>query len=592
MSKLRLISGRLDKNIDTEDNCSLLEVIQKHGFFLEAPCGGRGTCKKCTVLIDNKPHLACQTRVRDGMTVTLPDYDNLAIGDNKERLLKRLGGIDIAPVIKRVEIEIASDKRNSYISDLDYLKELLKQKGFVEISISWDKDLFTKIGELTHKNTTVTVYLFEQKDRVEIVDLLEGGNRRNLAVAIDLGTTTVSLVLLDTEKGEICDSITFYNPQIVYGADIIQRILFSFKNNGLKPLQEKVTTEIRQSIEFLALKENLSLDEIKYIVLSGNMTMVHFFLGLPSRFIKEAPYSPVVKDLPVINDCLNLINKGRMFIMPCPANYLGGDLVSGSVSCDLHKSRAINILLDIGTNGEIIVASRDWLIGCACSAGPAFEGMGLNCGTRYKQGAITDVRDNKGELRYVIAGGRQPCGISGSGIISLIKHLKEKGYIDNRGKFTDKVTDKIGHRKAFILFKPEQSESGQPIYIDETDIDNILRAKAAIYSGISLILKKLSLDLNRINKLFVAGNLGSSLNIDNAQEIGLLPPLAKDKIVFLGNASLAGAVRYLLSKETREAVPQIAAKTTYVDLSNEPDYMDEFIAALFIPHTNMDLFEG
>ena len=426
------------------------------------------------------------------------------------------------------------------------------------------------------------------ENKYEIVDILEGTNLKNLGIAIDLGTTTISIALLDLDSGIFIDSITFYNPQTIYGADIIHRIVFAQKNDGAEILQKKVLEELNQSISSLCLKNNLSYNEIKSLVLSGNTTMIHLFLGLPSKFIRETPYSPVMQKFPILNSnsFIDIIKKGKLFVMPCVANYLGGDLISGIISCDLHKKDEINILLDIGTNGEIIIGNKDWLIGCACSAGPAFEGMGLNCGVRFKQGAITEVSYENNEFIYEIAGDSSPCGISGTGIISLIKHLKEQNFIDNRGKFTEKVQDLINHRKAFILFKEKETLNSEFIYIDETDIDNILRAKAAIYSGISLLLKKLSLDISEIDNLYIAGGIGNSLNINNALEIGLFPRMRKEKIVFVGNSSLTGAIKFLLSREIRNETKNLFPKVTYIDLSNEPSYMDEFMAALFIPHTN------
>ncbi|MCK4339917.1 MAG: DUF4445 domain-containing protein, partial [Candidatus Cloacimonetes bacterium] len=327
------------------------------------------------------------------------------------------------------------------------------------------------------------------------------------------------------------------------------------------------------------------------------------------KFIRETPYSPVIREFPVkdANSVINIIKRGKLFVMPCVANYLGGDLISGIIACDLHKKDEINILIDIGTNGEIIIGNKDWVIGCACSAGPAFEGMGLNCGVRFKQGAITEVylennlsrrksfqfilrsttENGRGEFIYKIAGDTKPCGISGTGVISLIKLLKEENYIDNRGKFTDKVNDKIGHRKAFILFDKNETLNDEFIYVNETDIDNILRAKAAIYSGMSLLMKKLSLDISEINNLFIAGGIGNSLNITNALDIGLFPPMKKEKIIFKGNSSLTGSIKYLLSQNVRNEIQILYTKITYIDLSNEPSYMDEFMAALFIPHTDM-----
>ena len=594
MKNLKLISGDFTKEIQVKENTNLLYAIQESGLFIDAPCGGNGACKKCTVFIDGKSCLACQTFVNEDMIIVLPEYSNLINKEDKNHFIEKFKDIRVNPVIQKIEIFINPDVRTPYKSDFEYLKNLLKKAGF-EIFIPADVELLSKISRATHKKNTYTIYLYcipnrgiGNENKYEIVDIIEGTNLKNPGIAIDLGTTTISIVLLDLDSGIFIDSITFYNPQTIYGADIIHRIVFAQKNNGAEILQKKVLEELNQSISSLCMKNNLSYNEIKSVVLSGNTTMVHLFLGLPSKFIRETPYSPVMQKFPILNSILfiDILKKGKLFVIPCVANYLGGDLISGIISCDLHKKDEINILLDIGTNGEIIIGNKDWLIGCACSAGPAFEGMGLNCGVRFKQGAISEVSYENNKFIYEIAGNSKPCGISGTGIISLIKHLKEQNFIDNRGKFTEKVKDKINLRKAFILFKKEETLNNELIYVDETDIDNILRAKAAIYSGISLLLKKLSLDISEIDKLYIAGGIGNSLNINNALEIGLFPRMRKDKIIFIGNSSLTGAIKFLLSEEIRDETNDLFPKVTYIDLSNESSYMDEFMAALFIPHTN------
>ena len=596
MKILKLISGSFTKEIQVKENTNLLAAIQESGLFIDAPCGGQSVCKKCSVFIDNKSCLACKTYVSKDMTVVLPEYSNLVLEEDKKKFIERFAEIKIDPVIKKVELNIDPESRTTYLSDFEYFKNLLKKEGF-KILITSDIELLSKISRATHKKNIYTIYLYcvpnqgiGNENKYEIVDIIEGTNLRNLGIAIDLGTTTISIALLDLDSGIFIDSLSFYNPQIIYGADIIHRIIFAQKNEGAEILQKIVVNELNLSINSLCLKNDFSVNEIKSVVISGNTTMIHLFLGLPSKFIRETPYSPVIKAFPVTdaNSIIDIIQRGKLFVIPCVANYLGGDLVSGIISCEIHKKEEINILVDIGTNGEIIIGNKDWLMGCACSAGPAFEGMGLNCGVRFKQGAIAEVSYENNKFIYKIAGDTKPCGISGTGVISLIKLLKEKNYIDNRGKFTDKVTDKIGHRKAFILYDKSQTSNNEHIYIDETDIDNILRAKAAIYSGISLLMKKLSLDISEINNLFIAGGIGNSLNITNALYIGLFPPIEKEKIIFVGNSSLTGSIKYLISQKIRNEIFNVSNKTTYIDLSNEPLYMDEFIAALFIPHTNIN----
>ncbi|MFH1283766.1 MAG: ASKHA domain-containing protein [bacterium] len=578
MKKIKLLAGDYQKTISVVENSNLLTVIQQSGLFIDAPCGGSGACKKCTVFINGKPCLACRTVIKNDLIVSIPVYSNKELESKKEKLDKHFKGIHIEPAVKTVELDIDPRSREFYQSDLEYLRKIAK----LNISVQPDAELISKISACMHKKGRCTLYLWKSNNIYELVDILDRSGVRNLGLAIDLGTTTVSLAVTDCKSGGIIDSLTFYNPQIIYGADIIHRIVFAQKGNGAVLLKNKVIDEINRGVTDLCLKNNLQPEEIKSAVISGNTTMIHLLLGLPTKFIREEPFSPAAKEIPPFNSSslLDTIKRGKIFIIPCVANYLGGDLVSGINLSGLHKKSGINILLDIGTNGEIIIGNRDWLVGCACSAGPAFEGMGINCGMRYMEGAVTGVKYYKGRFEYSIAGNSEPRGISGTGAISLLKHLREENYIDKRGKFTGKVTAKIGSRKAFILF------DSQSIYVDETDIDNLLRAKAAIYSGMSLIMKKLEIPFSKINNLYIAGGIGNSLSIEDALDIGLLPPVDRKKVKFIGNSSLKGAIKYLLSEKARKDTAKITKKTTYIDLSNEPQYINEYTAALFIPHTN------
>ncbi len=588
MKTVTFVTGGFRKEVSVPDKSNLLRVIHDNDLFIDAPCAGNGTCGKCGVEIDGREVLACRVSVESDIAVRIPEYNNLTEEDTDVfRHIKEKDSI--VPVIKRVVITIDLQSRANYISDVEYISGLLKEKGF-NINPPSKTDIINKISAFTHTDGVITVYIFED----EIIDLTRRAGAGNYGLAIDVGTTSVSIALVDIETGGVTDAVSFYNPQIMYGADVINRIIYANKNDNGKILKTRLLDEIKESIGFLCLKNNVAHDEIKSACVSGNTTMMHLMLGVNPKYIREEPFSPVVRVFPVFDSAgtIDIIENGKIFIMPCASNYLGGDLTSGALACRMNESEGISILLDIGTNGEIIVGSRDWLMGCACSAGPAFEGMGLNCGTRYREGAIYSAEYAAGKFEYKIAGNVKPAGISGTGIISLIKILWENGYIDNRGKFTEKVTTIVGHKKAFILFDENETSNNGPIYINETDIDNILRAKAAIYSGINLILKQLSLDHSMIDKFYIAGGIGSALNLGNALKIGLLPPVERSKIKFAGNSSLIGAVEYLVLESARRSVAEIFGKLTYIDLSSEPAYMDEFMAALFIPHTDLDLFKN
>lgn len=591
MHKIKFISGNYIREVKVDDNTNLLSAIQYNDFFIDAPCSGQGLCKKCIVTVDDKYCFACQTKVKSDITVKIPEYNNAANKTEVNLYIKKNKTDEIAPIVKRIEMDLTGSAQSSYLSDIEFFISILESKGY-DIIIPDNIDILNKISNLIHNKHFGTIYLFSKNGKFEILDIIYNLNLKNFGAAIDLGTTSISISILNIETGALLDSISFYNPQIMYGADIISRIIFSQKKGGLQILQESVIKKIKDAIDFLCKKNSIELEILKSIVVAGNTAMTHIFLGLNPKFIREFPYTPLLLNYPVLNSELNLnLNKGaKIFIMPTPSNYLGGDMVSGAAYCEFQDSEDINILLDIGTNGEIIIGNKEWLLGCACSAGPAFEGMGLNCGTRYREGALIDVQFENEKFIYKICGNTKPCGISGTGIISLISHLFDQNYIDNRGKFTEKIDTYIRNRKAFILYDKNQTINNECIYVDETDIDNILRAKAAIYSGISVLLKKLSLDFYMINKLYIAGGIGSSLNIDNAKHIGLIPDFKNDKIILIGNSSLYGACEYLYSKKRRIDIEKTSSKITYIDLSNEPEYMNEFTAALFIPHTDLSLF--
>jgi uncharacterized 2Fe-2S/4Fe-4S cluster protein (DUF4445 family) len=518
MKTLTVISDGIERRIKAAEGTNLLEQLRASGFFVDAPCGGRGTCKKCGVQVGPQWRLACRTRVEADLTIRVP-------------------------------------------SSASFLR--------TEIGIDFEAD----VKVLDHSPIGGAI-----------------GPAPSFGVAVDLGTTTISIALLDLVSRSIVGTVSFYNPQIVYGADVINRIIFSLTADGRRLLQTVVVKEVERAIGYLCGANGASTDHIRAVAIAGNTTMQHLFLGLDARYIREEPYEPITRNFAVrpASELLSSIPGAELHLLPCVANYLGADMVAGAAACRLRESDGPNVLLDIGTNGEIIVGSREWLMGCACSAGPAFEGMGLSCGMRHKDGAITDVTVENGELHWAVEGGRSPAGISGTGAIGLIAGLKDLGYIDDRGRFTEKMAGKAGSRRAFVL---HHDAAGKPVSMDEPDIDNIIRAKAAIFAGLTLLLKKLSLGFGDIRRFCVAGGIGSSLVMESAVKLGLLPPMRNDRIAFCGNTSLQGTMKYLVSERFRREVAGISRATTYVDLSYEPLYMDEFMAALFIPHTDKSLFE-
>ncbi len=531
MRTLTVTSGGTTQRIEAAEGGTLLEALRDAGYFVDAPCGGQGHCGKCGVWADGEWRLACRTRIDSDLSVKVPSaatFFSTETGDLEEQL-----------------------------KTLDHTPLGMRAGGGGTIG-----------GAAVRGHAKAAP---------------------GFGIAVDLGTTTVSLALLDLSRPTVVGSLSFYNPQIVYGADVINRIIFSLKGDGREVLQRSILREIERAVLHLCRTNGVPQDHVRSVSVAGNTAMQHFFMGLDARYIREEPYEPIVKNFPP-QSALELfpsLPAAELHLLPCVANYLGADMVAGTAACGLRASRGPSVLLDIGTNGEMVIGGGEWLMGCACSAGPAFEGTGLSCGMRYRDGAVIDVTAEGGKLRYTVAGGGAPAGISGAGAVGLIAGLKDLGFIDGRGKLTAMVTDKVGSRRAYILYEG----TGGRVFVDETDIDNIIRAKAAIFAGLNLMLKKLSLGLKDVEHFYVAGGIGNALVMGSAVKLGLLPPMSPDRMTFSGNTSLQGAVKYLISESFRREVSEISRSLTYVDLSYEPAYMDEYMAALFIPHTDTGLFE-
>jgi uncharacterized 2Fe-2S/4Fe-4S cluster protein (DUF4445 family) len=332
---------------------------------------------------------------------------------------------------------------------------------------------------------------------------------------------------------------------------------------------------------------------------SGNTTMTHLFLNLEPRFIREEPYTPTLNRVPVIPARflgLRMNEEARLFCAPMVGSYVGGDITAGLLATPmLLDSQKVSLFIDVGTNGELVVGNNEWLITCACSAGPAFEGSGIKCGLPASPGAIEQIRLNDdGTVAYGVIGGGKPKGLCGSGLTDLLGELFIHGYIDRYGKFkAQKSAGRLRQTEegpGFLIEKGDKSFWGKDLVLTERDIAKLIRTKGAVYSACSLLLKKVGLGSGEIDNIYIGGGFGENLNIENAVRIGLLPDLARDRFHYLGNSSLLGAYLILLSRKNMDLVAGLAERMTYVELNTEPAYMNEYTGALFLPHTDMELF--
>jgi uncharacterized 2Fe-2S/4Fe-4S cluster protein (DUF4445 family) len=536
----------------------LSEILQKAGIALDTQCGGQGTCGRCIVhLLQGQ----CDLSNTQGVVEKHPDKD----------FILSCQAFVIEDIVVRV-------KENDKQAD----DESLDSQKLPDMPVPLP-------AHLTPLSCTRSIPLTPHRHPVA-----------NYGLACDVGTTTVVLSLLDLYSGQIVETVSAYNNQIKCGADVITRIIYSHKSGHLQELQQLVLGTIRHLIDKISNNKNMQAEEITAMVFSGNTTMMHLLLGFDPRHIREEPDTPPFKSMPSLTAgdlALPIHPKAPLFFSPAVGSYVGGDITCGVlVTHLLPKENGIRLFIDIGTNGELVVMGDDWAVGCACSAGPAFEGVGIQCGMRATYGAIhtISIKKDADSLQYLTIGNQLPRGLCGSGLIDLVAGLFSRHIINRDGKFIETTAMqriKRHHRKAhFVVVDAQDAVFGKEIIITEHDIANLIRAKAAIFSAISLILKKLDLDVTRIEKIYIAGAFGSSLHITKAIEIGLFPDLPPERFQYLGNTSLYGAVLALLSSEHRKELNDIAQSMTYIDLSSETGYMDEYMAALFLPHTDQTLF--
>jgi len=422
--------------------------------------------------------------------------------------------------------------------------------------------------------------------------------------AIDIGTTTVSAMLVDLKTGTVLAKKTVGNAQISYGADVINRIIEQQKADGIKKLQNAIVVQtLLPLIESLCTATGISRDKIKRLTVAANTTMNHLLLGVDANSIRIEPYQPAFLEFEPQNPAsigINLAPDAKMILAPNIGSYVGGDITAGVLAAKTPSGKNIwnrpemTLLIDLGTNGEIVFGNEEFLMACACSAGPAFEGGDISCGMRAASGAIEACCINKDTLEPTlkIINDDKPSGLCGSGIIDVVAELFRVGVIDGKGRFRkscheNRPPDNPG---SYVLVYAENSATGKDISITETDIDNFIRAKGAIFSGIMSLLTPLGFTPADIDDVLIAGGIGSGINIKNAISIGMLPNLPEEKYSYIGNSALDGAYEMLISEEAEEKVTEIARNMTYIDLSTEPDYMNEFIAACFLPHTNETLF--
>ncbi len=618
---------------DSGDN--LLAVAASAGVYIPAACGGDGVCGKCRVKIEegrinqvtagnhrlNEKEreqgycLACQAFIESDLVVRIPD--EIVGGKSVRRKPKTthsisaraldslIGSWQVQPPVQKVFLRLTPPTMEDNIPDLQRLMRALMKTLGTDQELSYDHpELLRELPFiLRESNWEVTVLLLHGKretDSDRIIAVEPGDTTSQLyGLAVDIGTTTVCGLLLDLNSGKILAEASAYNAQIEHGEDVISRIVYSQRHGGLARLQQKVIRTLNEIIERVCRKVIISPSDISYIMAAGNTTMAHLLLGIDPKFIREAPYVPTCSQFPLTRaaDLGVLAHPSvRLFLYASPASYVGGDIVAGVHACQMYKSPEITLFIDIGTNGEIVIGNQDWMVCTACSAGPAFEGGGIRYGMRASGGAIENfsIHPDTLEPMIVTINQEKPLGICGSGLIAIVAELLEAGVIDQRGKFNRSLDHPRVREGAdgweYVLVWRQDTGNGEDIVITEVDMDNLIRAKGAMYAGYQTLLESVGMSFDDLERIILAGNFGAYIDLERAITIGLLPDIDRSRFFYLGNGSLLGCQISLLDYKRFRERDQVRRLLTHMELSENSEFMTHYVAALFLPHTNMALF--
>ena len=614
---------------------NLLEVARSANVAIDAPCSGNGACGKCRVQLKSGEleskktlhisdeeyqagwRLSCCSKISADVNVLVPDIasayksrmkvadlsskEEIAIFENAKSDIQ-LAGIELKNSLEVVDVLMDVPSLDDTMPDNERLtRALRKYLNINRVRIPYV--VLKKLPDVLRENNfAVKCVIRATSDDMYVYDIF--GKDEDVVIgglAIDIGTTTVSAVLINMENGEILAKSSAGNGQIRFGADVINRIVESQKPGGQKKLQDAVIKEtINPMIHEMCKSAKFPKDHIYRMCVASNTTMNHLFAGINADPLRTEPYIPAFFKTNSLfaSDVGVDINKDAHIIMaPNIGSYVGGDITAGTLVSQIWNRPEFSLFIDLGTNGELVFGNSDFMMSCACSAGPAFEGGDISCGMRATDGAIEACTIDKETMEptYKIVGdpGTKPVGLCGSGIIDVISELYICGIINPKGKFI-REGKRIKHDKygmgSYILAFEDEAGSVKDVEITEVDIDNFIRAKGAIFSAIRTMLTSLDFDVSMIDDVYVAGGIGSGINMQNAVNIGMFPDIPIEKFHYIGNSSLTGAYLMLLSTPAEKKTYELASNMTYMELSTVPIYMDEFVGACFIPHTDTSMF--
>ena len=595
--------------VDVEPGESLLKAARRAEIRIRNDCGGEGLCGKCQVVVKEgqvsrlsssraaPPHrdLACRTLVgQSDVLVLVPPESQVEEEVSLERAGPLPAGTSLREgVVRRTKLSLAEPTLEDHRADRERLVRALSTlaEGNYHVPLEVLRDLPASIREC---DWAPEVTLAEDPCGATVLAVGRPCEAPLCILAVDIGTTAIKARLLGRESGW---AASCYNSQMMYGPDVISRILHCQQNEGgRRRLQRLASGDINRLLSALLEQEGVGREDVWGVVVTGNATMVHLFLGLNPLWIRREPYVGCTHNPPPVRASelgLQTNPEGMVFCLPSVGSYVGADITAGVLATRLYEAASPVMLIDLGTNGEVVVGNRDFIVCCSASAGTAFEGSGSTSGTRARPGAIESVRYEDG-IRWKTIGDEPPTGICGTGYIDLLATLLGRGIVDKTGRFQQGSSDLLRRDRLdaleLVLVEAGACGAASEILLTQGDIDNLVRAKGAIYAAGSILLGSLGMQWQDLAKIMLAGGFGGSVDIRNAITIGLLPDVSEDRIEFVGNSSLQGAVLAALDRDQYRKVGDIASSMTYFELSTHPDFMEQFVSACFLPHTDAEMF--
>jgi uncharacterized 2Fe-2S/4Fe-4S cluster protein (DUF4445 family) len=605
---------------------TILDVANRAKIHINASCGGEGVCGRCVVelqggTVDAQPEgflseedfaknirLACRAAVNGGATIFIPleSRGDASFFKKATQADEKVEAEILDPTVTQTTLTLSPPDNADNVSDLDRVNAGLAELGITDQDV--DLEALRRMPEVLRSSDFKVKVTINQDLPIDNPERTPYGrilsfdpatdNNDYYGLAVDIGTTSVWARLVNLATGEVLPSVADLNGQITYGEDVISRIVYAGKKDGLKTLQREVVDTINKLIERLEETYPGFRKKTHLVYVAGNTTMSHLFVALEPKNIRLAPYVPPAASWPTLRAShmgLDMEPQSVVKIFPSVSSYVGGDIVSGVLASGFYKREELTLFIDVGTNGEIVIGNKDWMTCAACSAGPAFEGGGVKFGMRAAPGAIENFIYDQNEKKHYLGviGGTPPSGICGSGLINIVAELFKAGIVSKLGRYSEGISPLVRNGEdgmEYVLSPAAESAGGKDVVLTEIDIENLVRAKGAMFSGYQTLVEAVGLTMGDLEKVIIAGGFGKSLNLENAITIGLLPNLPLERFLYIGNGSLSGATLAALSGTMWLTANEIKKKMTNFELSETPGYMDKYMASQFIPHTDASLF--